>query len=142
MALTRDQKADLLRGVQLFAGIEADALGTIADRAVEVDYPAGRWVVRQGEIGTGFFLIVSGRARVVRDDDVLAEIGPGDFFGELSLLDQQPRIAHVVTEEPTTCLAIASWDFEALLETQPKLTLALLRGVARRLREASEQHRH
>jgi CRP-like cAMP-binding protein len=142
MGLTRDQKAELLRSVELFAGLDAEGLASIGDHATEVSYPAGRWIVRQGEIGTGFFLIMSGRARVVRDDDLLTELGPGDFFGELSLVDQQPRIAHVITNEPTDCLAIASWDFEALLETQPRLTLALLRGVVRRLRETGERHHH
>jgi CRP-like cAMP-binding protein len=114
----------------------------IADRMTEVDLPPDRVIVRQGEIGTGFFLIVRGHARVVRDDDLLAELGPGAFFGELSLVDQQPRIAHVITDEPTDCLAIASWDFETLLESQPRLTLALLRGVVRRLRETGEHHHH
>ncbi len=142
MTLSRDEKMELLRGVELFAGVGPEALGGIADRAHEVDYPSGRWIVRQGEVGTGFFLIVSGRARIIRGEDLLSEIGPGEFFGELSVLDQQPRTAHVVADGPTVCLAIASWDLEALLESQPKLTLALLRGVARRLREANEQHRH
>ncbi len=105
-----------------------------------MSYPAGRWIVRQGEAGTGFFLLLRGRARVVRDDEVIAELGPGDFFGELSLLDQQPRIAHVVTSDATDYLAIASWDFDALLASQPSLTLALLRGVARRLRAADVPH--
>jgi CRP-like cAMP-binding protein len=114
----------------------------VADRAVEVDFPEGRAIVRQGEVGTGFFLITTGRARVVRDGATIAELGPGDFFGELSLLDREPRIATVTAEAPTTCMAIASWEFETLLESQPRLAIALLRGVARRLRAVSEEHRH
>jgi len=141
MTLSRDQKVELLQTVDLFTGLDPDALGRVAEAAHEVSYPAGRWIVRQGEVGTGFFLLLAGRARVVRDDEQLAELGPGDFFGELSLLDQQPRIANVVTTETTECLAIASWDFDALLESQPALTLALLRGVARRLRSADVHHR-
>jgi len=142
MALTREEKAERLHSVELFAGVDEDGLGAIADRAVEVSYPAGRWIVRQGEIGTGFFLVLSGRARVVRDDEVLAQIGPGDFFGELSLLDQQPRTAHVITDDPTVCLALASWDLDALLETHPRIAVALLRGLARRARATTERHRH
>jgi CRP-like cAMP-binding protein len=69
-------------------------------------------------------------------------LGPGDFFGELSVLDQLPRMAHVIAEEPTSTLALASWDFEKLLEKNPKITLSLLREVARRLRDATESHRH
>ncbi len=140
--LSSDEKAELLRGVELFEGIGPEALAMIAERAIEVEYPADRTIVRQGEIGTGFFLLVSGRGRVIQDGEQIATMGPGDFFGELSLLDQRPRIAHVIADEETVCLAIASWDFERLLEEQPKLTLSILRGVARRLRAASEHHRH
>ena len=78
----------------------------------------------------------------MRDGETLSRLGPGEFFGELSLLDGQPRIANVVAEEPTTCLALASWDFEAILAEEPGVALAVLRGVARRLRSVSEDHRH
>ncbi len=142
MALTREERSRLLGGVELFAGIEPGAVADIADRAIEVEYAAGRHIVRQGEVGTGFFLLISGQARVIRNDEVLATLGPGDFFGELSVLDRMPRIAHVTTDTPVVCLALASWDLEALLLAQPALALALLRGLARRLREAREQHRH
>ena len=142
MSLTTDRKIALLATVGLFDGIEPDGLQRIAERAIEVDFPAGRQIVRQGEVGTGFFFIAAGRARVVRDGETIAQLGPGDFLGELSLLDREPRIATVVAETPTICLAIASWEFEALLEAQPRLTISILRGVARRLRSVSEEHRH
>jgi len=137
-----DRRAQLLSGVALFDGIGPDGLAMVAERAIEVEFATGRTIVRQGEVGTGFFLITEGRTRVVRDGETIAELGPGDFFGELSLLDGEPRIATVVAEVPTTCLAIASWEFEALLESQPRLAIAILRGVARRLRAVSEEHRH
>lgn len=140
MALSVDEKVGLLGGVELFAAVGPDGLRQVAERCVEVEYPAGRWIVRQGEIGTGFFLIVAGRARVVRNDEVIGELGPGEFFGELSILDQQPRVAHVVANEQTACLALTSWDFEALLEAQPKVAIAILKGVARRLRKVDEEH--
>jgi CRP-like cAMP-binding protein len=142
MSLTMDRRAQLLSGVALFDGIGPDGLAMVAERAIEVEFATGRTIVRQGEVGTGFFLITEGRTRVVRDGETIAELGPGDFFGELSLLDGEPRIATVVAEVPTTCLAIASWEFEALLESQPRLAIAILRGVARRLRAVSEEHRH
>jgi CRP-like cAMP-binding protein len=142
MSLTTDRKMTLLATVGLFDGIDPDGLQRIAERAIEVDFPAGRQIVRQGEVGTGFFLIAAGGARVVRDGETIAQLGPGDFLGELSLLDREPRIATVVAETPTTCLAIASWDFETLLEAQPRLAISILRGVARRLRAVSEEHRH
>lgn len=142
MSLTTERKIPLLREVALFDGIDLDGLAMIAERAIEVDFAEGRTIVRQGEVGTGFFLVTSGGARVVQDGTTIAEYGPGDFFGELSLLDGGPRIASVMATAPTTCLAIASWDFEALLESQPRLAIAILKGVARRLRAVSDEHRH
>jgi CRP-like cAMP-binding protein len=142
MSLTTDRKVQLLGTVALFDGIGPDDLAAIAERAIEVDFPKGRTIVHQGEIGTGFFLIATGRARVVRDGETIAQLGPSDFFGELSLLDGGPRIATVISDAPTTCLAIASWEFEALLESQPRLAIAILKGVATRLRNVSEEHRH
>ncbi len=142
MDLTTDHRTRLLGGVALFDGIDPEGLAMIAARAVEVDFAAGRSIVRQGEDGTGFFLIVDGRARVVQDGAAIAELGPGDFFGELSLLDGEPRMAAVIADAPTRCLALARWEFEALLESQPRLAIAILRGVARRLRAVSTEHRH
>lgn len=142
MAMTRKQKVDMLRGVKLFAGLGPRQLGEVAELMEEISYPAQRYVVRQGQVGTGFYLITSGRARVERGDRTLNTLGPGDFFGELSVLDQSPRMAHVMTEEPTTMLALASWDFTKLLERNPKLTLGILKEVARRLREATDHSAH
>jgi CRP-like cAMP-binding protein len=80
--------------------------------------------------------------RVVRDGAVVARLGPGEFFGELSVLDRMPRNATVAAEMATSCLALASWDFEKVLLEEPALTLAILRGVAARLREVTESVRH
>ena len=142
MTLTQDRRAELLAGCPLVKGIDADGLAKLAELATPVDCPAGHVIARQGEIGTGFFVIVSGSVRVVRDGAVVARLGPGDFFGELSVLDQMPRNATVAAEETTSCLALASWDFDRVLLAEPALTLAILRGVARRLREVSESARH
>jgi len=142
MPMTRKKKRDLLRKVGLFAEMTERSLTAIAAKTVDIDFDAGQYIVRQGQVGTGFYLITGGRAKVVRGGQVLNRLGPGDFFGELSVLDQLPRMAHVITEEPTSCLALASWDFSKLLEENPKITISLLREVARRLREATESHRH
>ena len=142
MTLTRDRKADLLSAVRLFDGVDAEGMDRIAAVAVEVDFPDDHVIARQGDIGTGCFVIVSGAVRVVRDGDLIARLGPGDFFGELSVLDGQPRLAQVIADGPTTCLALATWDFDALLLEEPRVTLAILRGVARRLRDLTEAHQH
>jgi CRP/FNR family transcriptional regulator, cyclic AMP receptor protein len=142
MSLSLDRRTELLAGCPLFKGIDAEGLDALAAKATQVEFPAGHVIARQGEIGTGFFVVIDGRVRVVRDGAVVATLGPGEFFGELSVLDRQPRNAMVTAEVPTTCLALASWDFDAVLLDQPRLTLAILRGVAMRLRQASDSARH
>jgi CRP-like cAMP-binding protein len=142
MPLSRDQKIDMLGSMPLFEGVDAEDVGGIADRSVEVDYAAGGVIVREGEIGTGFFVVVSGAVRVVRDGETISTLGPGEFFGELSVLDHRPRNAQVVAAEPTACLALASWDLEAVISEQPRVALAMLRVLAGRLRDVSDAHRH
>ena len=142
MTLTHDRRTELLAGCPLFKGIDAAGLASLAELATPVDFPAGHVIARQGDIGTGFFVVVSGSVRVVRDGEIVARLGAGDFFGELSVLDRQPRNATVSAEEPTSCLALASWDFDKVLLEQPALTLAILRGVAARLREVTDATRH
>ena len=142
MTLTHDRRAELLAGCPLFKGIDQDGLAELAALATSVDFPAGHVIARQGEIGTGFFVVVSGLVRVTRDGEVVARLGAGEFFGELSVLDRMPRNATVAADEATSCLALASWDFEKVLLEQPALTLAILRGVAARLRDVTESERH
>jgi CRP/FNR family cyclic AMP-dependent transcriptional regulator len=142
MTLTRDRKTDLLSAARLFDGVDAEGMDRIAAVAVEVEFPAGHVINRLGEIGTGFFVVVSGGVRVVREGAEVAKLGPGDFFGELSVLDGRPRIAQVIADGPTTCLAIATWDFESVLMAQPRVALAILRGLAGRLRDLTESDRH
>jgi CRP/FNR family transcriptional regulator, cyclic AMP receptor protein len=139
MILTHDRRTELLAGCPLFSGVGPEHLAALSEKATEVAFEPRHTIVRQGEIGTGFFIVVEGRVKVVRDGRTLATLGPGEFFGELSVLDGQPRIAQVVAEEPTRCLALASWDFETVLLEQPALSLAILRGLAARLRAVSEQ---
>jgi CRP-like cAMP-binding protein len=140
--IAHDDRAELLAGAPLLAGVDPDGIAAIARRVVEVEFPKGHVIARQGEVGTGFFLVAKGGVRVVRDGQTIAHIGPGDFFGELSVLDGHPRVAQVIADEPTVCLALASWDFEAVVKEQPTVALAILRGLAARLRGLTEAHRH
>ena len=135
MALTLDRRTQLLAGCPLFGGVTSDDLAAIGDRSLEVDFPADHVIARQGEIRTGFFVVVDGAVRVVR-------VGPGDFFGEMSVIDGLPRVAQVVTTEPTRCLALASWEFERLVLDHPTIGLAILRGLSARLRSRTEPPQH
>lgn len=142
LTLTQDRRTELLAACRLFSGVGSEDLAAVAGRAVEVDFPANHVIARQGEIGTGFFLVVSGSVRVIRGGEQVAVLGPGEFFGELSVLDGQPRVAQVVANEPTRCLGLASWDFEQALLESPTLALSILKGLAARLRSVTEQQNH
>jgi CRP-like cAMP-binding protein len=141
MPLAAPHRQALIAACPLFRGLDADGMAAVAQAAVEVEFPAERTIARQGEIGTGLFIVVEGSVRVVRDGEIVARLGPGEFFGELSVLDGEPRIASVIADRPTTCLALATWDTERVLREQPGVALAVLRVLAARLREATADHR-
>jgi CRP-like cAMP-binding protein len=142
MTLTHDHRTELLARAPLLDGVDAAGIAMIAERVVEVGFPEGHVIARQGDVGTGFFMVASGSVRVVRDGQTIATIGPGDFFGELSVLDGLPRVAQVIAAEPTVCLALATWDFEAVVREEPAVALAIMRGLAGRLRRLTEAERH
>jgi CRP/FNR family transcriptional regulator len=142
VTIATDQKAGWLARVPLFAGISPESMARLADVAGEQQFPAGGYIVRQGQVGTGLYVIVSGIARVLRGTEELATLSEGDFFGELAIVDQQPRMASVLAETDITCLALASWDLLALLETDSALSLNLIKALAERLRLAGEKRHH
>jgi CRP/FNR family cyclic AMP-dependent transcriptional regulator len=142
VTLTKDRRTELLGACPLFGGVTGDDLAAIAERSIEVDFPADHVIARQGEIGTGFFVVVEGVVRVVRDGQELARLGRGEFFGELSVIDGLPRVAQVVTTSETRCLALATWEFERLILDHPTIGLAILRGLSARLRSKTEQSQH
>jgi len=133
-----------LARVPLFEGMTPLELRRIAATARQQAYPVGVPLVWQGTTGAGFFILTAGRVRVVQqrqDGDVhpLAELGPGDTFGEMSLLDEQPRSGTALTLEPTTALVLPAWDFRAVLRENPDIILALLAVLSRRLRAAEQR---
>jgi CRP-like cAMP-binding protein len=142
MPLAASNREAIISACPLFKGLDADGAAAISRVAVEVEFPAEHPIARQGEIGSGMFIVVDGRVRVLRDGQVITHLGPGEFFGELSVLDGAPRNATVTADEPTTCLAIATWDAERVMREEPGVALALLRVLAGRLREAVADHRY
>jgi len=128
-----------LARVPIFANCTAEEIGAIASVAQESGFGADQIIVTQGTPGQAFYLILSGRVEIIRDGQSLGSFGPGDFFGEMSLLDQAPRSATIKASEPTTCLMLSSWDFKALLEAHPSIAVKLLEVLSRRLRVADER---
>lgn len=135
-------KRTWLERVPLLQGCSADILEQLAEMTSEVEFGDGHPLVQQGQVGNGLLIIVSGGARIVAGSEELARLGPGDFLGELAVIDQQPRSASAFAIGPTTCLALASWDLIALLEREPRLALNLLKQLTARLRQADDRLRH
>ena len=142
MPVSTQDKAAALARVPLFEGISEESMTRLTEVAGEVEFPAGHYIVRQGQLGSGLYVVLEGSIRVVRGSTEIARLGPGEFIGELSVIDQLPRMASAEAVEDTRCLAVASWDLLKLLETDPALALNLIRGLASRLRQAGEHHRH
>lgn len=142
MPISTEEKAAALARVPLFEGISQASLQLLTDATGEVTFGAGQFIVRQGQVGTGLYVIVAGSARVVSGSRELARLGVGEFIGELAVIDQQPRLASVQAVDETVCLALASWDLLELLKSDSALALNLIRGLAARLRSVTEQHRH
>ena len=142
MPLTTTDIASALARVPLFEGISDESMERLVRVTGELDFEPGQYIVLQGQIGTGLYVVVEGAARVLRGSEEIAELGPGDFFGELAVIDQMPRSASVQAAGPTRCLAVASWDLLDLIETDPKFALNLIKGLVTRLRELGFQHRH
>jgi len=142
MSLSDEEKTAALAHVPLFSGISFESMSRLAAAAGEQDFAAGQFIVRQGQIGTGLYIVLEGAVRVLRGSDELADLGPGDFFGELSVIDQQPRNASVQAIADTRCLSLASWELLQLLQTDTALSLNLIRGLVTRIREYGEHHRH
>jgi CRP/FNR family transcriptional regulator, cyclic AMP receptor protein len=138
MSLSIDEKRELLRKVKLFESADDECLNVLAQQVREVNFAPGEYIAREGEMGTGFYLIVSGGATVERRGREIVHNGPGGYFGEISLLNHQPRVASVIATEPTLCLALASWELDDVLEQNPRIAVTMLKEAGRRLKELED----
>ena len=133
-----------LRKVPLLHGLSQAELRLLARRTELRDYPPGAIIVAQNEAGGTLYLIVKGRVRVVRHGQAspsgapLAEYGPGDFFGEMALLENVPRSADVLATTPTTCALLSREVFQECLLANRDVATVLLATLSRRLRALSE----
>ncbi len=137
-----ERTADFLRRVSWFEDLDDKTLQSIVNAAVEQTYQPGQDIVREGDAGVGAYIIRSGRVEVLQSrggqEQRIRELGPGEFFGEMALLDDFPRSSTVRAVEPTTCVALTRWHFRGILESHPQIALTLLPVLTRRLREAEK----
>jgi CRP/FNR family cyclic AMP-dependent transcriptional regulator len=135
----QDDKIERLKEVPLFEACSQRQLRRVAKIARVFDVAAGTVLTRAGEPGDEFFLLLDGTARVVVSAEKHVPVHPGEFFGEMSLLDGGPRSATVVAETPIRLLVISRRHFSGLLKDVPGLTPTLLVTLSKRVRQAEER---
>jgi len=133
-----------LEPVKLFADLAAEDLVALAANLQRRRYGKGQFIFQQGDPGLCLYLVESGKVKIASFSSegkglVLNLFGPGDFFGELALLDGEPRSADAVAQEPCQLLLLQRDDFIHFLETRPHVTIKLLATVSRRLRHTTQQ---
>jgi len=126
----------MLGSVPFFSGLDAKSRKALLAQGKEMSYRAGDTIVSEGTTGVGFYLILDGLAEVRKKGKVLATLSKGQFFGEMSLIDDMPRSADVVALQQTKCWAITSWSFASLIKIHPELAVGMLKEVVKRLRAA------
>jgi CRP/FNR family cyclic AMP-dependent transcriptional regulator len=133
MRLGKNAKVELIRRAPLFAQCSKRELAEVASIADELDLPAGRELIREGQRGREFFVLLEGEADVTRDGKRIATMKPGDFFGEIALISNAPRTASVTASTPVRVLVVTERSFKSLLERVPSIQLKVLRALAERL---------
>ncbi|NCN05580.1 MAG: cyclic nucleotide-binding domain-containing protein [Spirochaetales bacterium] len=134
---------EILKGVSLFKSLSLKHLKAIEKACVTRGFQPGEKLIEQGAQGVGLFIIEMGKVKVTktRDDGtsfIIAEHGPGEVIGEMSILDGAPRTATVEALEPTTCWVLSSWSFQSIMEAHPEVAVGILPMVVKRFRETNE----
>lgn len=125
-----------LSRIPLFDGIERRDLERLARSFRERAFREGETVMREGDPGAGFFVILDGSAHITVRGQTVATLGPGEALGEMALLDEAPRSATVVAATDLRCVGLTPWEFRSFVEGHPSVAWTLLRTLARRLRAA------
>lgn len=123
---------DRLRDVPFFSGMSKKDLAAVAQQTDELDIAAGKTLVREGDFGQEFFLIDSGTAEVTRGGASIGELGPGDFFGEMALLDEERRTATVTATSPLSVIVMTRSSFRALDQKMPSVHATVAKAIAER----------
>jgi CRP/FNR family transcriptional regulator, cyclic AMP receptor protein len=139
--ITKNDKVELIRSVPLFARCSKKELGEIASLADEIDLPEQKTLIRQGERGREFFVLLDGEVDIVRDGTKIDTMHAGDFFGEIALVSNVPRTATATATTPIRVLVITDRDFRMLLDHSPQLQLKVLEALAERLAQLESDRR-
>lgn len=137
-----DAKLESLRHVPLFAGLDRKELTEVGRLSDEVDVKAGYVVMREGERGQEFFLILEGFVRVEREGKVVGTLGSGEFMGEIALIDHGPRTATVTCDTDCRLLVLGHREFDSLLERWPAIGTKVLQALAQRVRRLEPERAH
>jgi CRP-like cAMP-binding protein len=135
----RNPYVEHLARVPLFSRCSKEELKRLAQRTTDMKVDAGQVLIRERQGSYEFFVVVDGKADVSRGGRKVAQLGPGDFFGELGLLDRDLRDATVIARTAMEVIVLSQGEFEAALEEAPRMTRKLLAGMARRLRELDKR---
>ena len=122
---------DLLQRVPIFSDLDRKELGRIAASMKERTFGSGDTVTSEGQTGVGFFVIESGQAKVTVGGEDRRRLGPGDYFGEVALLNESARTATITAESDLKCYGLTSWEFRPLVETQPSIAWKLLQAMSK-----------
>jgi CRP-like cAMP-binding protein len=133
MPLRRDAKVELIRTVPLFSRLSKQALGQVAGIADEIDLPKYTELMREGERGREFLVLLDGSAEVRKRGRKINTLGAGDFVGEIALVTRSPRTATVTTTSPIRALVISDRDFATLLRNSPQVSRGILDALGERL---------
>jgi CRP-like cAMP-binding protein len=135
-------KVELIRNVPLFSGLSAKELMSLSRLMDEVDLKPGTVIIREGNTGGEFFIVLEGTIEVQRKGRRLARLGPGDYLGEIALIDRRPRTATAMVETDARLLVLASREFHSMLASDPRIENKILRTLAARVRDMSPTTPH
>lgn len=129
-------RIETLISVPLFSDLQERDLDQLARQMHERRFPAGAEVTTEGSTGAGFFVIAEGSAEVTVGGEQRTTLGPGDYFGEIALIDDGVRSASITASTDLLCYGLTPWEFRPFVEDHPQVAWSLLRTLARRFREA------
>jgi CRP/FNR family transcriptional regulator, cyclic AMP receptor protein len=131
--LRKNAKVELIKRVPLFSHCSKKELGMVAQIADEIDLPEGKTLMREGDRGREFFVLVEGEADVRKGNRKVSTLGGGDFFGEIALVSQRPRTATVTTASPVRALVVTEQSFRSLIDQAPEVQRKVLQALADRV---------